>query len=88
MFWIILGVLLGPIKPQKTVFLAVYLCQKWSDYLRNHAHSYSNRSIAFVLLAQQWLASSYMRALGGVGNRAIQLCSSQINCTVASNGKV
>ncbi len=71
MLWIILGVVLGPIKSKKTVFLAIYPWRKQSDYLRNHAHSYSKRSIAFVLLAHHWLASLYIGALLGVGNRVI-----------------
>ncbi len=75
MFWIIFGVVLGPINPPKTVFLAVYPCRKQSDYLHNHAHSYTNGTIAFVLFAHHWLASSCMGALWGVGNRAIHFCA-------------
>ncbi len=79
MFWIILGVVLGLIKPKKTVFWQLISAEKGLIIYY---------SIAFVLLTRHWLASSCMGALWGVGNRAIQLCSSRINCTVASNGKV
>ncbi len=88
MFWRILGVVVGPIKSPKDRILAVDPCRKRSDYLCNHSHSYNNGSIAFVLLAHHWLASSCVGVLLGVGNRAVQLCRSQINCTVASNSKV
>ncbi len=67
MFGVILRVIFGPIKPQKTEY--------W------HAYCYSNGSMAFVLLA--YIGQQRLTRQG-----AIHPCSSQINCMVASNGRV
>ena len=67
-----------PDKIQEDRIVAVVYCQKRSDYSRNHSHSYSNGASAFVWFGYDWLSSSCMWALWGVGNRAIQPCSSQI----------
>ncbi len=63
MFWIILGVVLGLIiKTQEDRILAVVHWWKRSDYLRNHAYSYSDGSMAFVLLAYYWITMINMSA--------------------------
>ena len=54
---------MGYIRPDKApedrilALVAVVGCQKWSENLRNHAYSYSNGSMAFVLLAYHWITT-------------------------------
>ena len=90
MFWIILGVVLVPIQPQNTVFCGVF----WQLIpAENGQIIYVTMPIAIATDQRSYSPIIGWRhrvlgALWGVGNRAIQLYSSQINCTVAPNGKV
>ena len=56
----VLGNFMCYIRPDKAPenrILAVVGCRKWSENLRNHAYSYSNGSMAFVLLAYHWITT-------------------------------
>ncbi len=68
MFWVILCVILGPIRPRRLNIprnICSICCQKWSENLRNHAYSYSNGLMAFVLLAYYWTILVQHRGPGG-----------------------